>query len=82
MPDYSKLHQWTSHRVRIEYDTGASITGYLASCQPGQGQVEFVKLQHVELISASGKTLESMDHLVVCPNAIVSMAMDEGPRGA
>jgi hypothetical protein len=44
MPNYSKLHDLVSHRVTIEYDTGARVTGYLASCQPQSGPVEFVVL--------------------------------------
>ena len=44
MPNYAKLHDLISHRVTIEYDTGARITGYLASCQPSSGPVEFAVL--------------------------------------
>ena len=44
MPNYSKLHDLISHRVTIEYDTGARVSGYLASCQPSAGPVEFVVL--------------------------------------
>ncbi len=42
MPNYLKLHDLISHRVTIEYDTGARVSGYLASCQPSSGPVEFV----------------------------------------
>ena len=41
MPDYSKLHDMVSHRVNFEYDTGARIVGYLASCQPSSGPGQF-----------------------------------------
>jgi len=81
MPDYSKLHEYVSHRVNIEYDTGARIVGYLAACQPGSGQVQFAMLTNVELIDADGKVFDTFDELTVCPNALTGFHMDEGPRG-
>jgi hypothetical protein len=81
MPNYSKLHDLISHRVMIEYDTGAKITGYLASCQPSSGQVEFCVLAEAKMIDSKGKVVrEALEH-VVCPNMLVSIALDEGPRG-
>src|SRR5437879_306183 len=37
MPDYKKLRDMISHRVTLEYDTGAKVIGYLASCGGGAG---------------------------------------------
>ena len=54
MPNYSKLHDLISHRVVIEYDTGARVSGYLSSCQPSSGQVEFVVLSDAKLIDSRG----------------------------
>ena len=34
MPDYKKFREMISHRVTLDYDTGAKIVGYLASCAP------------------------------------------------
>jgi lysyl-tRNA synthetase class I len=81
LPDYSKLHEHVSHRVSIEYDTGARIVGYLAACQPGAGPVEFVKLTSAELIDSQGNVVAEHDELTVCPNALMGFARDEGPRG-
>ena len=55
MPNYSKLHDLISHRVTIEYDTGARVTGYLSSCQPASGPVEFVVLSEAKLIDSRGR---------------------------
>lgn len=81
MPDYSKLHDLVSHRVNFEYDTGARIVGYLASCQPSSGAVQFAVVKKVELIDATGKIIQRLDELTVCPNVLVGVRMDEGPRG-
>jgi hypothetical protein len=81
MPDYSKLQDLISHRVNLEYDTGARITGYLASCQPPSGAVQFVVLTKVELIDAAGKVIHRADELALCPNVLVGIHLDEGPRG-
>lgn len=81
MPNYSKLHDLISHRVTIEYDTGARVTGYLASCQPASGQVEFVVLSDAKLIDSRGRVVRETGELTMCPNALTSIALDEGPRG-
>ncbi len=81
MPNYSKLHDLISHRVMIEYDTGAKITGYLASCQPASGPAEFCVLAEAKLFDSRGKVVREALELVVCPNVVTSIALDEGPRG-
>ena len=81
MPNYSKLHDLISHRVMIEYDTGAKITGYLASCQPASGPVEFIVLAEAKLIDSRGRIVREALEIVVCPNMLTSIALDEGPRG-
>lgn len=81
MPDYSKLHDFVSHRVRIDFDTGAYIAGYLAACQPSDGPVQFALLTKAELYDSDGKLFESHDKLTVVPNALTGISMDEGPRG-
>ncbi len=81
MPNYAKLHDLISHRVTIEYDTGARITGYLASCQPTSGPVEFVVLSEAKLIDSRGRVLREQGELTLCPNVLTSIALDEGPRG-
>ena len=81
MPNYSKLHDLISHRVTIEYDTGARITGYLASCQPSSGPVEFAVLSEAKLIDSKGRVLREQGELTVCPNLVTSIMLDECPRG-
>lgn len=81
MPDYSRIHEMVSHRVCIEYDTGARIVGYLASCQPGSGPVQFVKLTSAELIDSTGRVLLKAGDVTVSPNLVTAFRMDEGPRG-
>ena len=81
MPNYSKLHDLISHRVSIEFDTGAKIIGYLASCQPSSGPVEFVVLSDARLIDSHGRTVREQAELTMCPNLVTSIALDEGPRG-
>ena len=81
MPNYSKLHDLISHRVTIEYDTGARITGYLASCQPAEGPAEFCVLSDAKLIDSRGRLIRETGELVVSPNVLTSIALDEGPRG-
>lgn len=81
MPNYSKLRELVSHRVCLEYDTGARIVGYLAACQPGDGPVQFAKLTSAQLIDSDGKVMESPEEITVCPNVLTAFRMDEGPRG-
>jgi hypothetical protein len=81
MPNYSKLHDLISHRVTIEYDTCARITGYLASCQPSAGPVEFAVLSDARLIDSRGRVLREAGELTVCPNILTSISLEEGPSG-
>ena len=81
MPDYSKLQEFVSHRVCIEYDTGARIVGYLAGCQPSNGPAQFASLTKAELYDSDGKLVESHDQLTVVPNVLTGISLDEGPRG-
>ncbi|MCA9676128.1 MAG: hypothetical protein H6709_03635 [Kofleriaceae bacterium] len=81
MPDYSKLHDLVSHRVNFEFDTGARIVGYLSSCQPSSGPVEFCVVQKAELIDSAGRVVRKADELTLCPNVLVGVQTDEGPRG-
>jgi hypothetical protein len=81
MPDYSKLHDLVSHKVCIEYDTGARITGYLAAVQPAAGRVEFAVLSSVQMIDSHGRVMKELDELTLCPNVMTGVHLDEGPRG-
>jgi hypothetical protein len=81
MPDYSKLQELLSHRVNLEYDTGARISGYLAACQPPSGPVQFVVLSDAKLIDAHGNVIRETKELALCPNVLTGISIDEGPRG-
>jgi hypothetical protein len=81
MPDYSKIHDLVSHRVCLEYDTGARVVGTLVDCKPSSGPVEFVVLEVAKLISSSGKVLREMADVTMSPNVITGLSLDEGPRG-
>lgn len=81
MPNYSKLHDLISHRVTIEYDTGARITGYLGACQPANGPVEFITLSEAKMMTSDGRVMRELGELTFCPNVVTSIALDEGPRG-
>lgn len=81
MPDYSKIHDLISHRVSLEYDTGAKIIGMLASCTPSSGPVEFVVIHDAKLVASGGKVVREVKELTLCPNVCTGFAIDEGPRG-
>ena len=81
MPDYARLRELVSHRVSIEYDTGARIVGYVAQVRPTTGPVQFLVLSRAELRDASGAVLETHDSLSVCPNIPTAYRLEEGPAG-
>jgi hypothetical protein len=81
MPDYARLRELVSHRVCIEYDTGARIVGYVAQVRPSAGAVQFMVLARAELRDADGTLLETHDSLSVCPNVPTSFRLEEGPAG-
>ena len=81
MPDYSKLHDLVSHRVAIEYDTGAKVVGMLASCQPASGPVELIVIHDAKLFGSSGALVREVKELTLSPNVTVGVSRDEGPRG-
>ncbi len=81
MPDYSRIREMISHRIVIEYDTGARIVGYLSSCRPNEGQVQLVTLSRARLEDSQGNVLETHESLTVCPNLITGFGLEEGPSG-
>ena len=81
MPDYSKLRDLVSHRVVLEYDTGARVVGYLAMCRPSEGPVQLIRLSRASIEDAAGNVLETHDNLSLCPNVITGVSLEEGPSG-
>jgi recombinational DNA repair protein RecT len=79
MPDYKKLRDMVSHRVTFEYDTGAKIVGYVASCAPASGPVQFVVLSKVQIIDASSSVIAKYDELPMVPNNLIGFRITEGP---
>jgi hypothetical protein len=81
MPDYSKLRDLVSHRVELEYDSGARVVGYVASCQPPSGMVQLMVLSKAQVLDATGAVLATHDALSVIPNVLVGVHVQEGPSG-
>ena len=79
MPDYKKLRDMVSHRVTFEYDTGAKIVGYVASCAPPSGPVQFVVLSKVQVIDAANAVVAKYDELPLVPNNLIGFRITEGP---
>ena len=79
MPDYKKLRDMVSHRVTFEYDTGAKIVGYIASCAPASGPVQFVVLSKVQVIDAANAVVAKYDELPLVPNNLIGFRITEGP---
>ena len=81
MPDYTRLRQMVSHRVRFDYDTGAKIVGYISACKPASGPVELVVLSKAEVFDHEGELLERHEAFSLVPNALIGVGIAEGPRG-
>jgi hypothetical protein len=79
MPDYKKIRDMVSHRVTLEYDTGAKIVGYLASVAPTQGPVQYAVLSKVQVLDAANKVVARFEELPVVPNNLISLKVTEGP---
>jgi hypothetical protein len=81
MPQYSKLRDYVSHRLTLDFDTGARIVGYVTACKPASGQVQLLNMTRAEILDATGRVLETHESLSVVPNAIVGYRVTEGPSG-
>ena len=81
MPSYARLRDLVSHRIEIEYDSGARIVGYLAECRPPQGEVLLLHLSKAELRDGKGQLLERHDRLSVVPNVVAGIRVAEGAAG-
>ncbi len=79
MPDYKKIRDMISHRVTLEYDTGAKVVGYLASCAPPQGPVQYAVLSKVQVLDGRGNVVARFDELPIVPNNLVGVTVTEGP---
>jgi hypothetical protein len=79
MPDYKKIRDMVSHRVTLEYDTGARIVGYIASCAPPQGPVQYAVLSKAQILDAGGNIVARFEELPVVPNNLVGVKVTEGP---
>ncbi|MEO8215087.1 MAG: hypothetical protein ABI560_17945 [Myxococcales bacterium] len=79
MPDYTRLRDMVSHRVTFEYDTGAKVVGYIASCAPASGPVQLLVLSKVQIIDAQNVVMSRYDELPLVPNNLVGFRVTEGP---
>jgi hypothetical protein len=79
MPDYKKLRDMVSHRVTFEFDTGAKVVGYIASCAPAQGAVQLVVLSKAQILDGGNNIVAKYDELPVVPNNLIGFRITEGP---
>lgn len=79
MPDYTKLRDMVSHRVTFEYDTGAKVVGYIASCAPASGPVQLLVLSKVQIVDAQNGVMSRYDELPIVPNNLIGFRVTEGP---
>ena len=79
MPDYKRIRDMVSHRVTLEYDTGAKIVGYVASVAPTQGPVQYAVLSKVQILDSTDKVVARFEELPVVPNNLVGVKITEGP---
>ena len=79
MPDYTKLRDMVSHRVTFEYDTGAKVVGYIASCAPASGPVQLLVLSKVQIVDAQNVVMSKYDELPLVPNNLIGFRVTEGP---
>lgn len=70
-----------SHRITLEYDSGAKVVGMLASCQPSAGAVEFIVLHDAKLIGSNGALVRALPEVTLSPNVTTGIALAEGPMG-
>ncbi len=80
MPNYERLRaEFTSRRISLDFDTGARITGYVASVKPPTGPVLVLNLTKAKIYDAQGRTLEEHEALSVVPNSLVGFRIADGP---
>ncbi len=79
MPDYKKIRDMISHRVTFEYDTGAKLVGYLASCAPAHGPVQYAVLSKVQMLDSANNVVAKFEELPIVPNNLVGFKVTEGP---
>jgi recombinational DNA repair protein RecT len=79
MPDYKKLRDMVSHRVTFEFDTGAKVVGYIASCAPAQGAVQLVVLSKAQILDGGNNIVAKYDELPIVPNNLIGFRITEGP---
>jgi hypothetical protein len=72
MPDYSRIRDMISHRIVIEYDTGARIV---------EGDVQLVILSRARVEDSDGNVMEHHEVMTVCPNLVTGLRLEEGPSG-
>jgi hypothetical protein len=79
MPDYKTLREMVSHRVTFEFDTGAKVVGYIASCAPPSGPVQMVVLSKVHVLDSGNNTIAKYDEYPLVPNNLIGFHVTEGP---
>jgi hypothetical protein len=77
--DYKKLRDMVSHRVTFEFDSGAKVVGYIASCVPPSGPVQLLVLSKVQIVDGADNVLAKYEEYPLVPNNLIGFQVTEGP---
>src|SRR4051812_41824452 len=66
--DYKKLRDMVSHRVTFDFDSGAKVVGYIASCVPRSGPVQLLVLSKVQILDGADNVLAKYEEYPLVPN--------------
>jgi hypothetical protein len=77
--DYKKLRDMVSHRVTFEFDSGAKVVGYIASCVPPSGAVQLLVLSKVQILDGAENVLAKYEEYPLVPNNLIGFQVTEGP---
>ena len=77
--DYKKLRDMVSHRVTFEFDSGAKVVGYIASCVPPSGPVQLLVLSKVQILDGADNVLAKYEEYPLVPNNLIGFQVTEGP---
>jgi hypothetical protein len=77
--DYKKLRDMVSHRVTFDFDSGAKVVGYIASCVPPSGPVQLLVLSKVQILDGADNVLAKYEEYPLVPNNLIGFQVTEGP---
>ena len=77
--DYKKLRDMVSHRVTFDFDLGAKVVGYIASCVPPSGPVQLLVLSKVQILDGADNVLAKYEEYPLVLNNLIGFQVTEGP---